>query len=97
MNLHKEWCKQNFVAESLEIDLVFRATIKPAYQRRIPFNWIALWFTLSFLSAMGGLNPERSSPANSVSLHSPVQAMRDICLPLQSRLLSNFAGSVLPF
>ena len=32
IELHKEWCKQNFVAESLEIDLVFRATIKPAYQ-----------------------------------------------------------------
>ena len=38
IELHKEWCKQNFVAESLEIDLVFRATIKPAYQRRISIH-----------------------------------------------------------
>jgi hypothetical protein len=30
--LHKEWCKQKFVLQQLEKRLVFRATIKPAYQ-----------------------------------------------------------------
>jgi hypothetical protein len=32
--LHKEWCKQKFVLQQLEKRLVFRATIKPAYQGR---------------------------------------------------------------
>jgi hypothetical protein len=32
---HKEWCNKIIVPRTLEIDLVFRATIKPAYQRRI--------------------------------------------------------------
>jgi hypothetical protein len=30
-DLHKEWCNKKNVIQSLEIDLVFRATIKPAY------------------------------------------------------------------
>jgi hypothetical protein len=33
-DLHKEWCNKKNVQQSLEMDLVFRATIKPAYQRR---------------------------------------------------------------
>ena len=32
-DLHKEWCNEIFISSPLEKDLVFRATIKPAYQR----------------------------------------------------------------
>jgi len=53
IDLHKEWCKMIFISHSLEIDFVFRATIKPAYQRLIPNIWTALWFTLQFLFAKG--------------------------------------------
>jgi hypothetical protein len=34
IDLHKEWCNAIFISSTLEIVLVFRATIKPAYQRR---------------------------------------------------------------
>jgi hypothetical protein len=44
--LHKEWCNKKIVVHSLEIDLVFRATIKPAYQRR---NSIHLDRTLAYV------------------------------------------------
>jgi hypothetical protein len=37
-DLHKEWCNKKNVGQSLEMDLVFRATIKPAYQRRISIH-----------------------------------------------------------
>jgi hypothetical protein len=54
VDLHKEWCNEIFVSRSLEFDLVIRATIKPAYQRRFSIRrGFALWFTLSFLFAMG--------------------------------------------
>jgi hypothetical protein len=54
IDLHKEWCNEIFVFRSLEFDLVIRATIKPAYQRRFSIHQgFALWLTLSFLFAMG--------------------------------------------
>jgi hypothetical protein len=36
--LHKEWCNPIFISDSLENDLFFRATIKPAYQRRFSIH-----------------------------------------------------------
>ena len=79
VDLHKEWCNEIFVSRSLEFDLVIRATIKPAYQRRFPTHrGFALWLTLSFLFERGRLKPSRRSPATGLDLNR-LWVVRDSC------------------
>jgi hypothetical protein len=85
-DLHKEWCKQNFVSRWLEKRLENRATIKPAYQGRFQSCSTVFGFTLSFLFARGWSKPTRRPPETNVRLHPPRSAGRDFFLPSPSSL-----------
>jgi len=76
--LHKEWCNTIFLSESLEFELVFRATIKPAHLRRIRIHLDrSLVFALSFLFANGPSGPRKDLQQPVLFLQSP-QAMREV-------------------
>jgi hypothetical protein len=79
IGLHKEWCNKKNLSQSLEIDLVFRATIKPAYQRRFPIQRIALWFTLSFLFALASIKTGAKTSSKQCSSLPASGAVRDFC------------------
>jgi hypothetical protein len=93
--LHKEWCKQNFVSFSLEKRLVFRATIKPAYQGRISIllNRTVLHFVVPLRKGVvktyaKNSSNQRSSPPASVAGKGHLLLLD---LPL---LCANFSGLV---
>jgi hypothetical protein len=92
MNLHKEWCNRFFISHSLEIDLFFRANIKPAYQRRILIH-----SDRSLVYIVVSLRKGVAKPTAKISSKqrlSPLAGLGDAGLPLPLYFRFTFAFSV---
>ena len=93
-DLHKEWCNEIFISDDLKIDLVFRATIKPAYQRRFPFTGSHFGSLLSFLFAMGVSKPNAKISSKQTLVSTRLCGGQGSLLPLQFHCRTLVFGSV---
>ena len=79
MALHKEWCKQIFVSESLEMACRIRATIKPAYQVRISIDAISHFGLVVVFSSQRFFETGAKISSNQRPGQSPHGAVRELC------------------
>jgi hypothetical protein len=63
-DLHKEWCNEIFISRTVESVSVFRATIKPAYQRRISISSGSSFGLRCRFSSQWGVKPQAKISSN---------------------------------